>query len=100
MSRSYPLVMVAFDRPDRLTKTEDLNFVEFHGKRIERNGRWNTEANPKKILAVELGTCTLGDGVLILYEGHSGNNHLLFQTFTNPTKFSVEPVCPKGVLSS
>ncbi|RHZ62475.1 uncharacterized protein CDV56_108640 [Aspergillus thermomutatus] len=98
MSQSLPLVMVAFVRPDRLTKTEELNFVEFKGRDAKLNGDWDVEANPQRILAVELGTCSLGDGAFILYEGQSGIMHLLFQTFTGPIKFSVQPQCPEGAV--
>lgn len=96
MSQSFPLVMVSFVSPDRITSTEELNFVEFKGKEAKLNGSWNVPTNPERILAVELGTCSRGDGAFILYEAQSGNRFLLFQTFTGAVPFSVQPQCPKG----
>lgn len=96
MSQSLPLVMVAFVRPDRITKTEELNFVEFKGKEAKLNGNWTVPADPERTLAVELGTVSTGDGAFILYEGQSGKKHLLFQNFTGSVPFAVQPVCPEG----
>ncbi|GMG13227.1 unnamed protein product [Aspergillus oryzae] len=98
MSQSLPLVMVAFVRPDRITKTEELNFVEFKGKEAKLNGNWTVPADPERILAVELGTVSTGDGAFILYEGQSGKKHLLFQNFTGSVPFAVQPVCPEGAV--
>ncbi|KAF7615700.1 hypothetical protein F9C07_2285063 [Aspergillus flavus] len=98
MSQSLPLVMVAFVRPDRITKTEELNFVEFKGKEAKLNGNWTVPADPERILAVELGTVSTGDGAFILYEGQSGKKHLLFQSFTGSVPFAVQPVCPEGAV--
>lgn len=96
MSRSLPLVMVAFTKADRLTKTEDLNFVEYDGRTATLNGEWNLPTDPEIITAVELGTTPLGDGAFILYKGQSRSMFLLFQLFTGSTKFSVQPHCPDG----
>lgn len=90
--------MVAFERPDRLTRTEELNFIEFRGRDAILKGDWDVSANPQRILAVELGTSSLGDGAFILYEGQSGAKHLLYQTFSSTGNFFVQPVCPDGKL--
>ncbi|KAK0757264.1 hypothetical protein N5P37_009982 [Trichoderma harzianum] len=93
--RTLPLVMVAFQRPDRLASTEDLRFVQFIQNQATLLGPWSLAANPKRIIGVALGTCALGDGVFVLYETFSGPTHIQFKFFTGSTMV-VEPICPTG----
>ncbi|UKZ82559.1 hypothetical protein TrVFT333_010350 [Trichoderma virens FT-333] len=93
--RTFPLVMVAFQRPDRLVSTEDLRFVQFNQNQATLLGPWTLATNPKRIIDVVLGTCTLGDGVFVLYESFSGPSHIQFKFFTGSTMV-VEPICPAG----
>ncbi|PNP58955.1 hypothetical protein THARTR1_01203 [Trichoderma harzianum] len=93
--RTLPLVMVAFQRPDRIASTEDLRFVQFLQNQATLLGPWSLAANPKRIIDVVLGTCALGDGVFVLYETFSGPTHIQFKFFTGSTMV-VEPICPAG----
>ncbi|RFU77335.1 hypothetical protein TARUN_4887 [Trichoderma arundinaceum] len=92
--RTLPLVMVAFQRPDRIISTEDLRFVQF-GQSATLLGAWSLATNPKQIVDVVLGTCSLGDGAFVLYESFSGPMHIQFKFFTGSTMV-VEPICPAG----
>ncbi|KAI8717021.1 hypothetical protein NCS52_00997300 [Fusarium sp. LHS14.1] len=92
--RTMPLAMVAFKRPDRIVDTEDLRFVQF-GTSATLLGKWDLATNPKKILDVSLGTCALGDGAFVLYQGFTGASHIQFKFFTGSTMV-VEPHCPAG----
>ncbi|KAL7948582.1 hypothetical protein V8C42DRAFT_363071 [Trichoderma barbatum] len=93
--RTVPLVMIAFQRPDRLVSTEDLRFVQFVQNQATLLGPWSLATNPKRIKNVVLGTCSLGDGAFVLYESFTGPSHLQFKFFTGSTMV-VEPVCPAG----
>ncbi|KAL5592278.1 hypothetical protein FOBRF1_013304 [Fusarium oxysporum] len=92
--RMMPLAMVAFKRPDRLVDTEDLRFLQFSSSASLLDS-WDLATNPKKILDVALGTCRLGDGAFVLYEGFTGNTHVQFKFFTG-SDMVVEPHCPSG----
>lgn len=98
--RALPLVMVAFIRPDRLTKTEDLNFVLFD-KEATLRGDWRLATNPQKILDVSLGTCPRGDGVFVLYKGFNDNDvYVQFKMFSGDSEdMAVQLICPKGAVS-
>lgn len=92
--------MVAFQRPDRLASTEDLNYVQF-GTEATLVTPWSLPVNPKKIYAVTLGTCSMGDGVFILYEGFSGDMYLVFKVLDDDDDdsddgFAVQIACPEG----
>ncbi|KAL7934280.1 hypothetical protein V8C35DRAFT_327196 [Trichoderma chlorosporum] len=93
--RTFPLVMVAFQRPDRLASTEDLRFVQFSQNQATLLGPWSLATNPKRIIDVVLGTCALGDGVFVLYESFTGSSCIQFKFFTGSTMV-VEPICPAG----
>lgn len=98
--QSLPLVMVAFERPDRLTSTEDLSYVKF-GKDATLITSWSLPVNPKKIYDVTLATCPLGDGVFVLYEGFSGEMFLVFKVLDGDDDdsddgFAVQISCPEG----
>ncbi|KAF4334795.1 hypothetical protein FBEOM_11362 [Fusarium beomiforme] len=90
--RMLPLVMVAFESPDRLSKTAELKFVQFD-KSASLLPNWDLATNPRKILDVCLGTCKLGDGAFVLYEGLTGTKHVQFKFFTG-SNMVVEPHCP------
>ncbi|RAH63727.1 uncharacterized protein BO66DRAFT_476374 [Aspergillus aculeatinus CBS 121060] len=99
-ARALPLVMVAFQRPDRLTKTEDLNYVKIEGKKATLVDHWSLPVNPEKILDVTLVTCLLGDGVMVLYQGFSGEMFLVFKVLAaddeDSVGFEVQVPCPEG----
>lgn len=92
--------MVAFQRPDRLTKTEDLNYVKIEGKKATLVDHWSLPVNPEKILDVTLVTCLLGDGVMVLYQGFSGEKFLVFKVLAaddeDSVGFEVQVPCPEG----
>ncbi|PYH40187.1 uncharacterized protein BP01DRAFT_410995 [Aspergillus saccharolyticus JOP 1030-1] len=98
--QTLPLVMVAFQRPDRLTKTEDLNYVKVEGKKATLVTEWSLPVNPEKILDVTLVTCPLGEGVMVLYEGFSGGMFLVFKVLAtddgSDPGFAVQVPCPDG----
>ncbi|KAI5926244.1 hypothetical protein F4810DRAFT_586578 [Camillea tinctor] len=99
MEQSLPLVMVAFTRPDRLTSTEDLSYVKF-GDEASLVTSWSLPVNPKKIYDVTLGTCPLGDGVFVLYEGFSEEMFLVFKVLDGDDDddgdgFAVQINCPE-----
>ncbi|KAM0095802.1 hypothetical protein ACP6JD_000612 [Aspergillus fumigatus] len=98
---ALPLVMVAFKRPDRLTSTEDLNYVKFVDKQATLVKSWSLPVNPKKIYNIALITCPLGDGVMVLYEGFTGGMFLVFKVLDggeddDGDDFAVQVPCPKG----
>ena len=86
--------MVAFKRPDRIVDTEDLRFVQFNSS-ATLLGKWELATNPKRILDVALGTCSLGHGAFVLYQAFTGVVHIQFKFFTGSTMV-VEPHCPEG----
>ncbi|KAH1709856.1 hypothetical protein KXX40_009468, partial [Aspergillus fumigatus] len=93
--------MVAFKRPDRLTSTEDLNYVKFVDKQATLVKSWSLPVNPKKIYNIALITCPLGDGVMVLYEGFTGGMFLVFKVLDggeddDGDDFAVQVPCPKG----
>ncbi|KAJ8212576.1 hypothetical protein LV164_002350 [Aspergillus fumigatus] len=99
--QALPLVMVAFKRPDRLTSTEDLNYVKFVDKQATLVKSWSLPVNPKKIYNIALITCPLGDGVMVLYEGFTGGMFLVFKVLDggeddDGDDFAVQVPCPKG----
>ncbi|RAL09112.1 uncharacterized protein BO97DRAFT_459557 [Aspergillus homomorphus CBS 101889] len=101
---ALPLVMVAFQRPDRLTTTEDLNYVRFAHGTATLVTPWGLPVNPKKIVDVTLITCSMGDGVMVLYEGFdSGKMYLVFKVLDSDDDsddsgdgFAVQVACPDG----
>lgn len=92
--------MVAFERADRLTSTEDLSYAKF-GKDATLITSWSLPVNPKKIYDVTLVTCPLGDGVFVLCEGFSGEMFLVFKILDGDDDDSddglaVQISCPEG----
>ncbi|PYI24824.1 hypothetical protein BO86DRAFT_433701 [Aspergillus japonicus CBS 114.51] len=98
--RALPLIMVAFQRADRLTKTEDLNYVKIERKKATLVEHWSLPVNPEKILDVTLVTCLMGDGVMVLYQGFSGEKFLVFKVLAadddDSVGFQVQVPCPEG----
>ncbi|XXH03862.1 hypothetical protein Hte_010268 [Hypoxylon texense] len=93
--QTFPLVMVAFQRSDRLTSTEDLSYVKF-GKEATLVTSWSLPVNPKRIYDVTLVTCPLGDGVFVLYEGFEGRMFSVFKVLDGDDEFVVSVTCPEG----
>ncbi|KAF7175180.1 hypothetical protein CNMCM7691_006584 [Aspergillus felis] len=98
---ALPLVMVAFKRPDRLTSTEDLNYVKFVNKDAILVRSWSLPVDSKKIYDITLVTCPLGDGVMVLYEGFTGHMYLVFKVLDggdddDGDDFAVQVPCPNG----
>jgi hypothetical protein len=97
-SSSPPLVFAAFQPPDRITKTEDLGFLNITGSTAILDSSWSLSTNADKILDIAFGTCDLGDGVFVLYEA-SGKTKIQFKIIRGDSNdFVVEPKCPSGAL--
>ncbi|KAL4984975.1 hypothetical protein BDW68DRAFT_193269 [Aspergillus falconensis] len=102
-AQAMPLVMVAFQRADRLTSTEDLSYVRFAHGIATLVTPWSLPVNPKKIVDVTLITCSIGNGVMVLYEGFdSGKMYLVFKVLDSDDDddigdgFAVQVSCPAG----
>ncbi|KAK3319974.1 hypothetical protein B0T19DRAFT_404506 [Cercophora scortea] len=96
--KEFPLVFLAFEREDRITKEEQLGLVDVtsvDGKpQLKLNTMWKLATNPEKILAVAFGTSPVGDGIFALYQTATGKK-LQFRTFYG-SDYTVEPTCPPG----
>ncbi|KAL3474972.1 hypothetical protein BJX99DRAFT_259894 [Aspergillus californicus] len=62
-------VMVAYVDPDRLSKTEDLGYVQFDGKVALPAPHWELPINVKSIKDMALVLCQIGDRVIMLAKG-------------------------------
>lgn len=97
---SFPLIFLAFKRPDRIASEEDLGLVTSstngNGYDLTLDTSWRLATNPKRIIDVAFGTCQLGDGAFVLYESSVGNK-LQFKVFRGAgVKFVAQPHCPDG----
>ncbi|KAK6526111.1 hypothetical protein TWF281_011148 [Arthrobotrys megalospora] len=91
---SYPLIFAAFQPLDRITKEEQLGFLDVSSSSISLNTSWSLATNPEKILDVSFGTCSLGEGLFVLYE-IGGKSKVQFKVFRGEGKnFAVEPKIP------
>lgn len=99
-SKAFPLVFLAFEPADRITKEEQLGLVDVSSVNgvpvLTLNTEWKLATNPQRIVAVAFGTCRVGQGAFVLYESTTGVK-LQFKTFYG-RDFTVEPVCPTGKL--
>ncbi|KAH8802995.1 hypothetical protein F5884DRAFT_887922 [Xylogone sp. PMI_703] len=97
--KEFPLVFLAFEREDRITKEEQLGFVDItvtDGKPVLQFNTWKLATNPQKILAIAFGKCPVGEGVFVLYQ--TGDSKKLQFLTLDGTDFTVEPTCPTGMI--
>ncbi|OTA69582.1 hypothetical protein K449DRAFT_418966 [Hypoxylon sp. EC38] len=98
-SSPTPLVFAAFQPTDRITREEQLGFINIDGSTIKLDTSWSLSTNADKIIDIAFGTCDLGDGLFVLYEV-AGKSKIQFKIFQGPgDDFVVEPKCPPGVQS-
>lgn len=101
---STPLIFLAFKRPDRIVKEEDLGYVTYvkssqSGYTASLDRSWKLATNPERIVDVDFGTHKLGTGAFVLYEAVNATKKLQFKVFTNEVNFVAEAQCPKGQLA-
>ncbi|KDQ56881.1 hypothetical protein JAAARDRAFT_179577 [Jaapia argillacea MUCL 33604] len=95
-----PLLFVASQPLDRITKEDQLGYVKFTADRdknttISLDTSWKLATNPLKILDVVFGQCRLGKGAFVLYETVGKALKLQFRVFEG-RGFVAELDAPSG----
>ncbi|KAH8586882.1 hypothetical protein B0O99DRAFT_700518 [Bisporella sp. PMI_857] len=97
-SKEFPLVFLALQPWDRITKEDQLAYlnisVDDSKTKVSLNTSWRLATNTLKILDVTFGTCRLGQGAFVLYKTTTGLK-LQLRVFGG-NDFSVELTAPSG----
>ncbi|PVF91371.1 hypothetical protein CPB86DRAFT_878560 [Serendipita vermifera] len=96
----FPLLFVAFQPLDKITKEDQLGYVEISvdsnsKTKISLNTSWKLATDTLRILDVTFGQCLLGKGAFVLYETAGNALKLQFRVFDS-RDFSVDLNAPPG----